>query len=265
MIQYSGTPFQYNPAITNIDIDSKLAGILAQFDDDYIMDVVKDSLNNKFRVYDLPRPNIVSAFEANFKQLTEGFSSNVDKIAETRKDVYLNIIYIICDYYDFTFELKDDTDIYSVAYWLYEVFVSNFTNGLMNFYVGYFIREKDALNSALGLLQLKKENDPSFSYSKKLFKDPKLAAIHCNLEYVINEIQEIDINLEYILTCIFATNPTVPTYLSSYITDTGNFFKNHYENYILNSKESADVLIYIKLSLQELAGNIEPIEEINNN
>ena len=258
MIEYNGTPFQYNPAITNVNIDNQLAGILSQFDDDYIMDIVKDSIKNRFRVYDLPSPNIVNAFEITFKQLTEGFSSNTSEILDTRQNVYKNIINIICDYYDFTFTLQDDTDIYSIAYWLYEVFVSNFTQNLMNFYVGYFIRERDSLDSALNLMQLKKETDTSFMYSKRLFKDPKIAAIHCNLEYVISQISDIDINLYYILSCIFINNPTLPTYIMSYISDNGNFFKNYYENYILNSKESADILTYIKLSLQEMARDIEP-------
>lgn len=260
MIKYDGTPFQYNPAITNIDIDAKLAGILSQFDNDYIMDVIRESLNNKFRVYDLPRPNIVSSFESNFKQLTDGFSANTQEIADVRRDTYLNIIYIICDYYNFTFELKDDTDLYSIAYWMYEIFVSSFVPNLSNFYIGYFIRERNALENMLGLTQLKKDNDPSYMYSKKLFKDHKLAAIHANIEYVLDQIQEIQIDLGYILTCIFANSPTVPSYIMSYIVDHGNFFKNHYENYVLNSKESADILVHIKLSLQELAGNIEPLE-----
>lgn len=259
MIEYNGTPFVYNPAITNVNIDNQLAGILSQFDDDYIMDVVKDSINNRFRVYDLPSPNIVNAFEITFKQLTDGFSSNTSEIVGVRNNVYTNIINIICDYYDFTFNLQDNTDLYSIAYWLYEVFVSNFTHNLINFYVGYFIRERDSINLALNLTQLKKENDASFSYSKRLFKDDKLAAIHCNIEYVISQISNTDIDLFSILSYIFINNPEIPTYIASNISDNGNFFKNYYENYILNSKESADILIYIKLSLQELANNIDPI------
>ena len=50
MTEFNGTPFQYNPAVTNVNIDNQLAGVLSQFNDDYIIDVIKDSLNNRFRV-----------------------------------------------------------------------------------------------------------------------------------------------------------------------------------------------------------------------
>ena len=66
MTEFNGVPFQYNPAITNVNIDNQLAGILSRFSDDYILDIVKDSINNRFRIYDLPRPNIVNAFEIIF-------------------------------------------------------------------------------------------------------------------------------------------------------------------------------------------------------
>ena len=92
MTKFNGMPFQYNPAITNVNIDNQLAGVLSQFSDDYIIDVVKDSLNNRFRIYSLPGPNVVAAFESTFKQLTDGFSSNTDEILETRRRVYANII-----------------------------------------------------------------------------------------------------------------------------------------------------------------------------
>ena len=97
MVEFNGAPFQYNPAITNINIDNQLAGILSQFGDDYVMDIVKDSINNRFRIYDLPRPNIANAFEITFKDLTDGFTSNTDEILNTRNRVYNNIINIICN------------------------------------------------------------------------------------------------------------------------------------------------------------------------
>ena len=107
MTEFNGTPFQYNPAITNVNIDNQLAGVLSQFNDDYIIDVIKDSLNNRFRIYSLPSPNVVAAFESTFKQLTDGFSSNADAICETRKRVYMNIINVICDFYGLTFNDND--------------------------------------------------------------------------------------------------------------------------------------------------------------
>ena len=256
---YDGTPFQYNPAITNVNIDNQLAGILSQFNDDYIMDIIKDSLDDKFRLYGLPHPNIVSALENTFKQLTDGFSANTEEIAGTRKRIYLNIINFICDYYDFTFNDSDEVDYYSIAYWLYDFLVSNFTEHLKNFFTFFLINERNSIYSALNLSQPRKDNDNTFVYSKKLFNDPKLAMIHCNLDYVITEIATFNIDLRSILLFVYQSNPNIADYITGLVRDnTGNFFMNFYQSYVINSKDSADVLTYIKLSLQQLGGSIEP-------
>ena len=260
MENFNGMPFQYNPAITNVNIDNQLAGILSQFNDDYIMDVIKDSLDGKLRVYTLPRPNIVTAFESTFKESLDGFSSNTDEIINTRKRVYTNIIGLICKYYNFTFIESDETDLYSVAFWLYDFFVSNFTVNMRNFYVGYLIREKDGICSALDLLNKRKDNDPILGYSKRLFKDPKLAAIHCDIDYVIDQISTFDIDLWTILTCAYSGNVNLPSYIFGSIKDNGNFFNNYYEKAIATAPEAADILIDIKLSLQQAGGELEPLD-----
>lgn len=261
MTEYNGTPFQYNPAITNVNIDNQLAGILSQFNYDYIMDVVRDSINDKFRLYNLPRPNVVAAFESTFKQLTDGFSSNNDEIIATRRTTYIDIINCICNYYGFTFNQADDTDYYSAAFWLYDFLVSNFTNHMINFYTLFLINERNSIYSALQLDQIRKDNDSTLSYSKKLFKDPKLAAIHCNLDYVISQIGSFNINITTIINYVYQSNINLPSYINSLITDdTGSFFNNHYQSYIIESKDySAEILTYIKLSLQQLGGEIEPL------
>lgn len=260
MIEYSGAPFTYNPAITNINIDNNMAGVLSQFSEDYIIDVIKDSLNSRFRPYDLPMPNIVAAFESTFKEMTDGFSSNTDEILTTRKNTYLNIINTICDYYNFTFKENDETDYYSAAYWLYDFLVANFTENLKNFYVNYLIREKEGINSALNLSQLRKENDVTLGYSKKLFKDLKLAHIHCNLEYVIDQISTFDIDLWTVLNHSYLYRENLPGYIFSLVNDNGNFFKNYYEGFVIGTRDSADILTYIKLALQQFGGEIEPVE-----
>lgn len=260
MTEFNGVPFQYNPAITNVNIDNQLAGILSRFGDDYILDIVKDSINNRFRLYDLPRPNIVNAFEITFKELTDGFTSNTDEILSTRTRVYNNIINIICNYYDFAFIQNDDTDIFSAAYWLYDTFVSNFTASLINFYTLYLIRERKSIDLALNLAEMNKINETTYIYSRKLFKDPSLASIHCNLEYVIDQISNFDINLYTILSTVYSgSNIDIGNYITSIITDTtGMFFRKYYESFIFG-KEAADILTLIKLNLQQLGSEIEAL------
>ena len=259
MDTFTGAPFEYNSSIVNVNIDNRLAGILSQFNDDYIMDVVNDSLADRIRLYNLPRPNVVNAFETVFKELTNGFEMRNEEILATRLRVYSNIINMICNYYSLTFIPSDETDLYSIAYWLYDFLVSNFTENLKNFYAFFLITERDSIYTGLGLADMKKANDGSILlYSKKLFKNPKLASIHCNLEYIISQINNFDISLQTILRYVYQSNPNISSYISSMVSDdTGMFFKNFYQAYVLNSKDSADILTYIKLSLQQIGGEIE--------
>lgn len=265
MADFTGAPFQYNPAITNVNIDNQLAGILSQFNDDYIMEIIDDSLNNRLRIYDLPMPNIVYSYEMTFKHLTEGFSTNVEDIANTRLRVYGNIINKLCSTHNLVFNYNDDTDYYSAAYWLYDFLISKFTTNMINFYTLYIINERNNLDINLQLSQLRRENDVVYSYSKRLFKDPSLAAIHSNIEYVIEQMNGYSIDLNSILHYVYSESPNLAEYISGLITDVGNFFQNYYSNSILMQSNNpqvdpSDILMYIKLSLQQLGGELENIE-----
>lgn len=260
-------PFQYNPAITNINIDNQLAGILSQFNSDYIMDYIDDALEKRLRLYDtLNLPNIVYSYEMRFKQLSDGFSSNVEEIAAVRKDTYYTIIQKVCSYYNLspTFDDSSEIDWYSAAFWLYKFLVSEFTTNVINFYSFFLITEREGLCDNLGLLGMKRENDTVYSYSKRLFKDPKLAAIHANIQYVLSSIGTFDISIYDIIRHLYQTpNMDVANYISSLITDQGNFFRSQYDSCISNiqSNFSAELITYIKMNIQKLGKNIAPIED----
>ena len=262
MPDFDTIPFQYNPAVTNINIDNQLAGILSQFNDDYIMDIIDDSLEHRFRLYDLPMPNIVNSYEMIFKQLTNGFSSNVNDIAETRTRVYRNIITKICEYYNLQFNDNSETDYFSAAYWLYDFLISRFTQNLINFYSLYLVNERESLDLNMGLSQMRRENDTVYSYSKRIFKDPKLAAVHANLEYVIDQMSAFDIDLWTILTYDYMSNPNLAQYIYGLVTDTGNFYKNQYVEAINNQdNDPADILMHIKMEIQQLGSHMEPVNQ----
>jgi len=94
-----------------------------------------------------------------------------------------------------------------------------------------------------------------------LFKDPKIAAIHSNVEYIVSQIGSFGvISLPVILNTVYAAQSNLPQYINSLITDnSGMFFNNYYQNYTLHSRESSDLLTYIKLALQEIGAQIEPV------
>lgn len=252
--------FQYNPEITNINIDNQLAAILSQFDDDYILDIVEDSLENRYRPLELAMPNVVAGYETTFKHLTNGFATYTSEIIGVRERVYRNIINKICGFYNLEFTGEDDTDWYSAAFWVYKFFVSEFTSNMITFYTMYIIREKDELCNALGLLDLRKENDQIFSYSKRLFSDVNLAAVHANLNHIINQIQTFDIDLYSILSYVY--DPTIARYIASIVRDQSNFFRDQYEGFIMNPKNNADMITNIKMNLQQIGSQISPM--VNN-
>lgn len=254
-----GPVFQYNPEITNINIDNQLAGVLSQFSTDYILHVVDTSLENRYRVLDLPMPNIVASYELTFKQLTNGFSSYTATIATERERVYRDIIQRICSFYNLDFAGMDDTDWYTAAFWLYKFFVSEFTANMTAFYSRYMIKERYQLDSAMGLSDLRKDNDVIFSYSKRLFADPVLAAVHANLGYVLESMQTFPVNIGMILNYVY--EPNIASYINSIIDDRGDFFREQYESFVLNPRNSADMITNIKMSIQQLGAMIPPIAQ----
>lgn len=259
-VEFNGMPFQYNPAVTNVNIDNQLAGILGQFNDDYILDVVNDSLKNRFNAYQAPNPNVITAYEFTFKNLTEGFNSNIEDITNTRNRTYMNIINTICNFYNLQFNSHDDTDYYSAAYWLYDFFVAGFAEHLKYFYAMFLIQEREAIATSFNLNTIRKENDVTFSYSKKLFKDPSLAAIHCNIDYVLNQMDCFNISMIDILAKVYNQSSTIAPYIAGIVSDpTGRFFTDFYQSFVLRSPDSADMMTYIKLALQQLGGEIESI------
>ena len=147
-------PFQYNPAITNINIDNQLAGILSQFNTDYIMEYIDDAIEKRLRLYDtMNLPNIVYGYEARFRDLSNGFSSNVEDINAVRQDTYYTVINKLCRYFNLspTFDGTSDIDWYSAAFWLYKFLVSEFTSNLINFYSSFIIQERSGICDNLGL------------------------------------------------------------------------------------------------------------------
>ena len=70
-LYFMDAPFQYNSATVNINTDATLVAILSRFSSDYIMDVINNSIDNKFRPYGDPAPNIVYGYEEQFKYLMQ--------------------------------------------------------------------------------------------------------------------------------------------------------------------------------------------------
>lgn len=250
--------FQYNGAMTNVNIDNALAGILDRFDEDYVMDVVKRSIEKRFRPYDQKMPNVVYGFEQQFVSIFANFGSNNDDVAQKRQEVYVDIINTLCVAHNFTFNAADDMDYYSAAYYLYQFLVSEYTTNIITFFTNFLITERNGIYQSLNLAEFRK-NDMALHYSKKIFRDEKLGMIHGCMAYVMDNIQSFDIDFYSVLNHVYA-DKSIARYIYSLVVDNMNFFKSFYMADVLNPKISADLQTLIKMNLQTCAANIEPIQ-----
>ena len=138
-----------NEMLANANTDNALAAILSNFDTGYVLDVVRDSINRRFRPYSTGMPGMAS-IETTFKTILNGVEDSSQKlqIMDTRARTYNEIITILCQYYNLTYVPNEDTDDYAVAYFLYDILVSNYTSTIINFFTRYIIENKDNIYAA---------------------------------------------------------------------------------------------------------------------
>ena len=247
-----------NKVIANINTDKALASVLSNFDSNYITHIVSDSLEMKFRPYSNSLPGIYS-IESTFNNLLNNIEEPDARqnILEVRENTYLEIIDIICKYYDIQFNPSEDIDLYSAVYWIYNFFVSNFTNTILNFNINYILKEKDGLYSYLNLDKNKKDKDSTTIYSKKVCSsDEKISIIHANIETVLDAISSFDIGFQNLVLYSIGNNEQLTSFLISSIVDLNDVFKYHFAS-LLQTQYRADIITCIKLGLQQrLGGNI---------
>ena len=243
-----------NKTISNINADKALSSILSNFDSNYISHIITDSLEMKFRPYSNSLPGIFS-IEGNFINLLENVEDSVsrEKILEVREETYKEIIDIICNYYNIQYRPLENTDIYSAVFWIYNFFVSDFTNTLINFYVNYIIKEKDGIYDYLKLDGCKKDKDSATIYSKKVCPDEKISIIHANIESVLDTISEFDIGFQNLVIYSLGNQEQLISFLLSSVVDINNVFKYHFAS-LLQTNYRADVITCVKLALQQRIG-----------
>lgn len=253
-----------NMAAYNICNESELTNILSNFNSEFIFTIVQDNIGQRFNNYTIGMVNIVSAYEQYFKQLIDTYPDNTQDIVEKRNQVYIDIINILCSDSAYGLQFNGTEDLYSAAFLLYGFLVSDFQNNIINFFTNYIIREKNTLYDMLNLNALKKNKDSSTIYTKKLFKNTKLAIIAANLEYVLNSITAFDIDFDTLLNNVYADRNIVKT-IESIAAPRYDFYKYQFAT-ILNTPLRTIIITEVRLKLQTLAMSDDVnIENIVNN
>ncbi len=239
--------------LTNVNTDNMLSSILSNFETQYITDIVRDSINMKFRPYNIGMPGL-NAFEQNFQNIMNGLDdySQKQQTMEVRERTYNEIIEIVCQYYDLTYTPNEDIDVYAVAYYLYDYLVSNFSATIINFFTNFIVRNQEELYRQIAPNVTKETTN---NYSRKMYNNNHLGAIHSFLSVVMDNISVMDIRLQDILEYGVANdqfNAGIGI-IGLTITDNNNIFMNYFVPYLKDPSTRSDLITCVKLALQQYA------------
>lgn len=238
-----------------INNEYNISELLAHFGSEYVIHALEDKLEHINYASSLIEPNFVSAYENNFKLMEENFPGDSQNIRSVREEVYREIIRILCNKFNLSFNTVDDTiNLYTAAYYLYDFLVCNRNTIMTNFFAAFIINNKDALYSILTPEDLKKNKDSSSAYSKRVYTDSKFIAISANIPKIINYISTFDIQLTNIFQSVYVDYNLVQ-FLDNAFADKGNFFKDYYCSVINNIEISPIIIMNIRQLLQTFVGD----------
>lgn len=237
--------------------DNEIMSIISNFSDDMIIDIIRRNAENKFRPYQYYVGNLINAVEATFKSNQENYPQFYAETIQRRNEVYYKILTVLCSLHGLSLNIDENTDLYSLAYFLYDFTISRFTINIINFFANYIINEINSIYEYLHLSDMKKNKDSSSAYSKKMFKgNSKLAVIHANLEVVIDNICGFDIEMENLI--LTTTNDkNITSLITNNISEISNLFKTLFVPYVKDPRHRAVIITLVRMRLQEMEANVD--------
>lgn len=245
---------QGNNYMYSVANESELAVVLSHYSSEFVFSVMEDAVTrNQNEVAIVPMPNIVGAWEANFKVIYDNYGTEgSQEISRVREETYREIIGYICRKFQLNFTIDESVDLFSAAFTMYEFFVCGYTNNLITFFARYCYNQRESLYNDLGLAEQKKNKDSSTIYGKKRYRDLKLAVINANVDWVVTQICQMDIRLDSIAKTVIDNDDTF-RYLMSICSDAGDYFTNFYARMMLHSAVQPALITSIRFKLQEIA------------
>ena len=239
-----------NSVIASIDTDRAISDILSNFSDDFIDDVLENSLQYKFSPFNIRMPNYPAVLEDNFRSIINNAPGYAEEITEKRQATYTNMINYICNHYNLmmTSDILDE-EVYTVCYMMYDIFVANFTEKMIDFFAQYILNHITQLAAAID----EEHRVIRTGYAKKMYNGKtEIAIVYDNLDIVINIISALDISLQELLRYI--SDEATVMYLSKYLSDCGDIYKCHYASYLLSPATRTDMMTSIKLRFVAISG-----------
>lgn len=247
--------FTANAMAYNVATENELAEVLSHYSSDFVFSVVDDAMKKRFQsVPIIAMPNVVGAWEQNFKAIIAQYGeTSINEVSRVRDETYREIIDIICKEFGLNFTVDDTVDLYSAAFHLYNFLVSGFIDNMTSFFANYIYRERSNIYEALRLADNKKNKDSSTIYSKKVFKDTRLALINANIDIVIQYVCSMDIPFYIIVQTIFGFNSEMSKYFTTIVSSASNNFFNTVYFPVLNCDIRPEVITGIRLRIHDFA------------
>jgi len=246
-----------NNHIFNIVSENQIATILSHFNSDYIMSSIIEKINSR-NFYSMNNPNVVYSYELNFQQIKYYYPTDVQNIDSVRMQTFQEIIDILCSHHGLAFNEDMQIDYYSAAYYMYDFLVANFFPHIISFFVKYLVAEKTRLYEYI----ISRGTDRDMGYSRKIYKDNKIATISSNLDIALDYIKGLDIPLNVIISSLYPAE--IASFLNQIIAPVGDFYKDIYVATFNNPLMMPEIITGIRLELQAKYG-MEMLPPIQNN
>lgn len=241
-----------NNKIYEIQANNQLSVILSQFDANFIMDVIEDTITMRLNNFDLmPAPNAVQAFESNFLLLYDNYPNEQENIDDSRERAYREIIGIICNRFKLQFEEQINISLYTLAYYLYDFFISKFNSYIVKFYLKFLEQEKYNIYKEFNLDNVKKNKDVATSYSKMFFQnDDMMGLIVANLPTILSGLRHLAVTDNQIYRIIYDDNQEIVDLFESNISALTPIF-NTFNSILFNEIMYPTIITHIKIAIQQ--------------
>ena len=244
-----------------IETDRALASILDNFSEDFILDSVRNSFDYIFRPYSTRMANYPMLIESKFKGILDNYMGP-DKVSiiEKRNETLHLILNEVCQKYNLaiTTDIHDE-HLYPLCYTLYQILVSEFTDRVINFFAYYINKHRDQLIRSIGL----EANNPNKTgYAKKMYSDFSQIVVYENMDQILDVMAGLDISLYNIL--IELSDLNTASFITSYISDAGDMYKNHVASYLRNHITRTDMITAVKIKFSEITSEYMKLSKENN-
>lgn len=255
-----------NSDIYQVNAERDISVILSRFNTNYIYDCIESALLAKSNTqFIMTNPNLIRSLEDNFNILKQNYPDDIKNINNCREETYIEIINYLCSKFNLAFNDNDDIDLYSAAYYLYELLVSKYLPNLTKFFSKFILQEKSNIYKSFNLDKFKKTSN--INYKTKYFKDNTIQIIILQIPYIIEQLMSFNFDFETIVNMVYDDN-NIAKFITSIFYD-NEYFYNFYKQDITNDFTRPNIITDIRLIIQNNSitdsNVINFVKEDNNN